>query len=182
MATTSDRPAAEAVGIAAPATPQSCAPTIGPLPMSVTLMLVAPATTPPFGVVSQVASLRSVARASQVPLVEQQIGHRQYVAEPVAEFVIGRHPVRYARHADLAAGPGEPLHDRRLRHQEGMAISAALSPHAVRSVSATRACGYRRAPRGPHRPTRTPARRIGRLAGSRPGRWLGALPTVRATD
>jgi hypothetical protein len=70
------------------------------------------------GVVSEIARLWRRPTGGQVALVEEQVDHRENLAEAVADLVGGRDPVRDPRLADLAFGAGDALTDGGLRNEE----------------------------------------------------------------
>ena len=53
-----------------------------------------------------------------VPRGEYQIHHREHAAQALGQLVVGRHPERDARRADLLLRTRQPRRHRRLRHEE----------------------------------------------------------------
>ncbi len=72
----------------------------------------------PDRLVAQLGADEVGAPGGRVPLVEQQIQHREDPAGALGQQMRGRDPIRDARAGDLALGAHEPLGHRRLRHQE----------------------------------------------------------------
>jgi len=48
----------------------------------------------------------------------RRCGSSPLLVRPLSQVICVWHPVGYPRRGDLAPGAGQPLHDRRLRHQE----------------------------------------------------------------
>ena len=73
----------------------------------------------PDGLGGKLRPVDALAAAARVPLVEDQVQHAKYGAQPRLPLLHRRHREAGARQLDTRLGAADPLRHRRLRHQKG---------------------------------------------------------------